>query len=67
MEQPHPTGDFLESLHFGQTPLTDPRSLGSSLAVHLVLLAIASLSLLNVALPRLREGPSVLVGELEPV
>ncbi|MGO9600888.1 MAG: vWA domain-containing protein [Isosphaeraceae bacterium] len=67
--EPEPDGDLDPRLghDFGQTPMTDPRSLGSSVAVHLVLLAVASLSLWSVALPRASEGPSVLSGELEPV
>ena len=67
--EPEPDDDLEPRLghDFGQTPMTDPRSLGSSVAVHLVLLAVASLSLWSVALPRASEGPSVLSGELEPV
>jgi hypothetical protein len=52
---------------FGETPMTDPRSLGSSVAAHLLLVAVASATLLNVALPRSDERPSVLRGEVEPV
>jgi hypothetical protein len=54
-------------LPFGETPMTDPRSLGSSALVHILLLLLASLSVLNVAMPRLSDSPSALKGELEPV
>ena len=42
-------------LHFGETPMTDPRSLGSSALVHAVLILVGSLTVLNVALPRAAE------------
>lgn len=54
-------------LRFGATPMTDPRSLGSSVLVHLLLLAVASLAVLNVATSKESTGPTALVGELEPV
>jgi hypothetical protein len=51
-----------------RSPLTDPRALASSLAVHVVLLAIASALALRVAAPRVDPAPSrTLLGELEPV
>lgn len=56
-----------QPVHFGETPMTDPRSLGSSVLVHLLLLSIASLAVLNVATSREQAGPTSLVGELEPV
>jgi len=51
----------------GTTPLTDPRSLGSSLALHAVLVVMASLTVLNVAAPGLLETPRPLRAELGPV
>src|SRR4051812_26259730 len=55
-------------LHFGETPLTDPRSLGSSTLVHAVLILVGSLTVLNVALPRAAdERPTAMTGEVDPV
>ena len=69
--EPEPDGDDEDGArwnpHFGETPLTDPRSLGSSALVHAVLLVVVSLTALNAALPRAAEGSSALRGELEPV
>jgi len=42
--------DGRAQLHFGETPLTDPRSLGSSALVHVLLIAVASLTVLNVSI-----------------
>ena len=53
-----------------RSPLTDPRSLGSSLAVHAVIFAIAAVAALGVARPLMTARPptpEVLRGELEPV
>jgi hypothetical protein len=47
--------------------MTDPRSLGSSALVHLLLLVVASLVALHGALPRLMERPPAIRGEIEPV
>jgi hypothetical protein len=52
---------------FGQSPLTDPRSLFSSLLFHGLLVLAASLAALSVALPADRELPRALRGELDPV
>ena len=54
-------------LPFGETPMTDLRSLGSSVVLHTLLLALASLAVLNVATSKQTPGPAGLVGELEPV
>ena len=55
-------------LHLGETPMTDPRSLGSSALVHTVLILVGSLTVLNVSLPRTaEERQTVMKGELEPV
>jgi von Willebrand factor type A domain len=54
-------------LHFGETPMTDPRSLGSSVLLHIVLIALASLLALNVAVSHEAKGPTALQGELDPV
>ena len=50
----------------GQTPMTDPRSLGSSIAIHAFLLFLASIAVLSVAGPELSALPRTLRGELEP-
>jgi hypothetical protein len=57
---------FLRNL-IGASPLTDPRSLGSSLAFHALLLLLASLAALSAAVPVESERPHVLRGELDPV
>lgn len=54
-------------LLLGETPLTDPRSVGSSVILHVVLFLVASLTLMSVALPQASRGPSALRGEIEPV
>jgi hypothetical protein len=51
----------------GQTPLTDPRSLVSSLLFHAGLLFVASMAALSVVIPRAPELPQVLRGELDPI
>jgi von Willebrand factor type A domain len=58
---------FLPQLHLSETPLTDPRALGSSALVHVLLIAVASLTVLNVSTPRGPEASRPLQGELEPV
>src|SRR5271166_3498315 len=59
--------DGRAQLHFGETPLTDPRALGSSALVHVLLIAVASLTVLNVSITRVPEASGALRGELEPV
>src|SRR5271166_3151063 len=59
--------DGRAQLHFGETPLTDPRALGSSALVHVLLIAVASLTILNVSITRVPEASGALRGELEPV
>lgn len=51
-----------------ESPLTDPRSLGGSALFHAALFAIASLSVLSIALPRGEESEPrrMLTGNLEP-
>jgi hypothetical protein len=56
----------LKSL-LGRSPLTDPRSVASSLLVHAALLAAASLAVLSTALPEEAGPPRVLRGEIDPV
>ncbi|WP_250846958.1 vWA domain-containing protein [Aquisphaera insulae] len=51
---------------FGETPLTDPRSLASSALVHLLLVAVASLTVLQATRPREAERPATLRGEIGP-
>jgi hypothetical protein len=62
-------GEFGVRTHveFGKTPMTDPRSLGSSVLVHVLLILVASLAVLNVAVSHLAERPLTLQGDLEPV
>lgn len=51
-----------------RSPLTDPRALVSSLVVHVVLLAIASVVAFRVATPRVEPTPDrTMLGMLEPV
>ena len=51
----------------GRSPLTDPRSLGSSLLVHGLLLLVASLAVWTVTTSSNRELPHALRGEVDPV
>ncbi|AMV40353.1 hypothetical protein [Planctomyces sp. SH-PL62] len=52
----------------GRTPLTDPRSLGTSALFHVLLAALASLSVLSAVMsPADDEGRKALRGVLEPV
>lgn len=51
----------------GQSPLTDPRSLASSLLLHGLLLLVLSAVVLTAGGPQRRVLPHVLRGELEPV
>src|SRR5271165_6791084 len=57
----------LHQLHLGETPLTDPRALGTSALVHVLLIAVASLSVLNASISRVPEAPRALSGEIEAV
>jgi hypothetical protein len=54
-------------LRMGETPLTDPRALGSSTVLHAILILAASLTVLNVSIPGTSETRSALRGELDPV
>src|SRR5271157_826998 len=58
---------LLHQLHLGETPLTDPRAMGSSALVHVLLIAVASLTVLNASITRLPEASGALRGEIEPV
>lgn len=51
----------------GRSPLTDPRSLGSSLIFHVILLVVASLAVLSAAVPAAPESSRALRGELDAV
>jgi hypothetical protein len=57
------------SIALGQTPLTDPRSLGSSVLFHAFLVLLASLmAALNVAMPMVESSrPKALHAEFDPV
>jgi von Willebrand factor type A domain len=54
------------SLAFGQSPLTDPRSVVSSALFHACVLLVASLTVLNAALPVAELGTRSLRAELDP-
>jgi hypothetical protein len=51
----------------GRSPLTDPRSLGSSLLFHILLILVASAAALSVTVPERPELPHTLRGELDAV
>ena len=55
------------SISLGESPLTDPRSVGSSALFHVLLLLLASLTALNVALPMATSRPKALYAEIDPV
>src|SRR5262245_25709406 len=52
---------------FGDTPLTDPRSVGSSALFHALLLILAWLVVLNVAMPTAERDVRPIRAELDPV
>ncbi len=54
-------------LRLGETPLTDPRSLGGSAFVHVLLVALALLTVQNVSILRTRETAPTLKGEIDTV
>src|SRR5436853_5698189 len=54
-------------LSTGETPLTDPRSVGSSALFHAGLLLLAWLAVLNVAAPVAEQGVRPIHAELDPV
>jgi hypothetical protein len=55
-------------MRVGQTPLTDPRSLGSSALFHMLLVLLASLLIVNAAVPLADSSrPKALYGEFDPV
>ncbi|MDR3622760.1 MAG: hypothetical protein P4L85_25630 [Paludisphaera borealis] len=58
-------GEAIERL--GTTPLTDPRSLATSTLVHVLLVLLASLTVMNVTATRDDDKPRTLRGEIEPV
>jgi hypothetical protein len=60
-----PKSNALNSL--GEGPLTDPRALGSSALFHVLVLLLASLTVLNVALPMIAARPKALYAEVDPV
>jgi hypothetical protein len=55
------------SVSLGESPLTDPRSVGSSAVFHVLVLILASLTALNVALPMTASHSKALYGEIDPV
>ena len=55
-------------ISLGETPLTDPRSLGGSALFHALLVLLASLTVLNAALPMATDSrPKALYAEVDPV
>jgi von Willebrand factor type A domain len=60
---------FAPPVELGQTPLTDPRALGSSALFHLLVVLLASLTILNAAMPMGSEStrPKALYTEIDPV
>jgi von Willebrand factor type A domain len=54
-------------ISLGESPLTDPRALGSSALFHLLVVLLASLTVLNVALPLTATRPKALYAEVDPV
>jgi hypothetical protein len=58
---------FMHLLDLTETPLTDPRALGSSALLHVLLIAVASLTVLNASATRVPDAPRTMQGELEPV
>lgn len=58
----------LVSMSYGESPLTDPRSVGSSVVFHLLLLVLASLTVaLSATLPMATSHPKALYAEVDPV
>lgn len=55
------------SISVGESPLTDPRSVGSSAVFHVIVVLLASLTALNVALPMATSRPKALYAEIDPV
>ena len=51
----------------GDSPLTDLRSLGTSALFHILVVLLASLTVLKVALPSARSRPKALDAEVDPV
>ena len=60
---------FAPPVELGQSPLTDPRALGSSALFHALVVLLASLTVLNAAMPIGSEStrPKALYAELDPV
>jgi von Willebrand factor type A domain len=60
---------FTPPIELGQSPLTDPRSLGSSALFHALVILVASLTVLNAAMPMGGESsrPKALYTENDPV
>ncbi len=50
-----------------ESPLTDPRSVGTSALFHVFLILLASLTALNAALPMATSHPKALYAEIDPV
>lgn len=69
--QTDPPDDDRASRHahlpIGETPMTDPRSLGSSFLVHAAIVLLTSFTVMTATMPRAAEGPMTLRGEVEPV
>lgn len=64
---PHPHPHPALPLPLGESPLTDPRSLGSSAILHAVLLVAASFTVYSAVRPSNSETRPALRGEIDPV
>ena len=51
----------------GESPLTDPRALASSALFHVLVVMLASATVLTVAFPIAATGPKALYAEVDPV
>src|SRR5262249_46169868 len=64
----HPEAESPAAARLGRSPLTDPRALASSILVHALLLAVASVMAARGAAPQAEPPPSrTLGGEIEAV
>ena len=50
-----------------RSPLTDPRALGVSAAIHAVILIVLSLMVFGISMPERRQSPSMITAQIGPV
>jgi hypothetical protein len=67
IKTPSSMAGFFQSLQIGETPLTDPRSLASSMLFHVCVVIVASLTVLSATLPRSGSTSRALSVEVDPV